>query len=150
MLSASKARILTKPSGDQAFADPEGRPRTIYPSAIRWRILKKCRSTFTVMFISITDLNIPDNDNSTYFSVSIIDAMQEPGETLKFDKNNIDDFGRWIQARDHRTRKRLITSELSLEISIFLIHSYHDQQQFLNFQPQIRQYHFMLVLNADI
>ena len=111
MLSASKARILTKSSGDQTCADPEGRPRTIYTSAIRWRIPKKCRSTFTVMFISITDLIIPDNDNSTYFSVSIIDAMQEPGETLKFDKNNIDDFGQWIQARNHRTQNQMVASK---------------------------------------
>jgi len=49
------------------------------------------------MFISITDLKIPDNDDSTYFSVATIDSMQQPGETLKVDRNEEYEFGQWIQ-----------------------------------------------------
>ena len=51
------------------------------------------------MFISITDLKIPDNDDSTYFSVATIDSMQQPGETLKFDRNGDYEFEQWIQQR---------------------------------------------------
>ena len=49
------------------------------------------------MFISITDLNIPDYDDSTYFSVTNIDWMQQPAGTLKFDGNGDYEVGQWIQ-----------------------------------------------------
>ena len=51
------------------------------------------------MFISITDLHIPDYDESTYFSVANIDSMQQPGETMKFDGNGDYEIDQWIQQR---------------------------------------------------
>ena len=51
------------------------------------------------MFISITDLHIPDYDESTYFSVANIDSMQQPGETMKFDGNGEFEIDQWIQQR---------------------------------------------------
>ena len=67
----------------------------------------KCRSTFTVMFISITDLHIPDYDESTYFSVANIDSMQQPGETMKFDGNGDFETEQWIQQRASRNTTEL-------------------------------------------
>ena len=72
----------------------------------------KCRSTFAVMFISITDFKISNDDDSTYFSIAVIDSMEEPGETLKFDKNSVDLDG-WIQVRDQRTTERRLSIRYS-------------------------------------
>ena len=49
------------------------------------------------MFISLTDLIIQENDDATYVSVIVIDPMQRPEKTLRFDKTNKNDFGKWIQ-----------------------------------------------------
>ena len=52
------------------------------------------------MFISILDLNIEETDDSTYFSVTSMDAMNNPEESLRFDHNKNYEYGKWIQARD--------------------------------------------------
>ena len=41
---------------------------------------------------------IQDNDDATYVSVIVIDPMQRPEKTLRFDKSNKNDLGKWIQA----------------------------------------------------
>ena len=51
------------------------------------------------MFVSIIELNIEPTDDSTYFSITPIDTMNRPEETMKFDKNTIFENGKWIQAR---------------------------------------------------
>ena len=66
------------------------------------------------MFISITDLKIPDKDDSTYFSVATIDSMQQPGETLKFDRNEEYEFGQWIQQRVPQNNKSQISHNFRL------------------------------------
>ena len=52
-----------------------------------------------VMFIEITELNIDENDNSTYFSVTSMDAMYGPDESIKFDRNSNYKYGQWFQVR---------------------------------------------------
>ena len=51
------------------------------------------------MFISIKDLNIEATDDSTYFSITTIDLKHQPEETLRFDKNTLIEYGKWIQVR---------------------------------------------------
>ena len=53
-----------------------------------------------MMFIAITELNIDENDNSTYFSVTSMDAMYSPDESKKFDRNSNYKYGQWFQVRD--------------------------------------------------
>ena len=49
------------------------------------------------MFISITDLLIEPTDDSTYFAITPIDIMFQPEETMRFDKNSLIEYGKWIQ-----------------------------------------------------
>ena len=56
------------------------------------------------MFIAITEFNIDENDNSTYFSVTSMDAMYSPDKTLKFGRNSTYKSGQWFQVRDKKTR----------------------------------------------
>ena len=49
------------------------------------------------MFISITDLLIEPTDDSTYFAITPIDTMFQPEETMRFDKNSLIEYGKWIQ-----------------------------------------------------
>ena len=51
------------------------------------------------MFISIKDLKIEPIDEFTYFSITPIDIMHQPEETIRFDKNSIIENGKWIQIR---------------------------------------------------
>ena len=51
------------------------------------------------MFISINDLNIEPTDESTHFSITPIDIMHQPEETMRFDKNTIIENEKWIQIR---------------------------------------------------
>ena len=51
------------------------------------------------MFISITDLNIEPTDDSTYLTITSIDAMFQHQETMRFDKNTLIEYGKWIQVR---------------------------------------------------
>ena len=51
------------------------------------------------MFISITDLNIEQTDDSTYLAITSIDVMLQPQETMRFDKNTLIEYGKWIQVR---------------------------------------------------
>ena len=54
------------------------------------------------MFIAITELNIDENDNSTYFSVTTMNAMYGPDESMKFDRNSTYKNGQWFQVRDKK------------------------------------------------
>ena len=56
------------------------------------------------MFISVLDLNIEESDDSTYFSVTSMDAMENPEESLRFDHNSNYEYGKWIQARDAKLK----------------------------------------------
>ena len=47
------------------------------------------------MFISITDFEIEETDNS-HILITLIDSMGQPDETNIFDKTN-NDFRKWIQ-----------------------------------------------------
>ena len=51
------------------------------------------------MFISVKNLNIQNNDDTTYVSVIVIDPVQQPEKTLRFDKNNKNDLEKWFQVR---------------------------------------------------
>ena len=57
-----------------------------------------------MMFFAITELNIDENDNSTYFSVTSMDAMFSPGESIKFDRYSTYKNGQWFQVRDKKTK----------------------------------------------
>ena len=45
------------------------------------------------------DLNIESTDNSTYFSITTLDIMQKPEKTMRFDKNTVIEYRKWIQDR---------------------------------------------------
>ena len=62
-----------------------------------FNISLKCLGYF--MFISITDLNIEPTDDSTYLAITSIDVMLQPHETMRFDKNTLIEYGKWIQVR---------------------------------------------------
>ena len=51
------------------------------------------------MFIAITELNIDENDHSTYLSVTSMDAMYDPVESIKFDRDSNYKYGQWFQVR---------------------------------------------------
>ena len=55
------------------------------------------------MFISILDLNVEKADDLTYFSVTSMDAMDNPEETLRFDHNSNHEYGKWTQVRNAMT-----------------------------------------------
>ena len=52
-----------------------------------------------IMFFSITDLNIEPTDDSTYLAITSIDVMLQPEETMRFDKDTLIEYGKWIQVR---------------------------------------------------
>ena len=58
-----------------------------------------------MIFISLDDLIFEEFDDSTSFSVTPIDAMNQLEETTRFDKNTItsdyiNENSTWIQAKD--------------------------------------------------
>ena len=55
------------------------------------------------MFITITDLNIEPTDDSTYFSITPTDLMHQPEQTMRFDKNTIIEYRKWIQVGFQKT-----------------------------------------------
>ena len=57
-----------------------------------------------MMFIAITELNIDEDDNSTYFSVTALDAMFRPDGSLKFDRDSNYKYGQWFQVRDTKVK----------------------------------------------
>ena len=66
---------------------------------------QKCPGRFDVIFISLEDLIFEEFDDFTYFSVTGLDTMNQPEETVRFDKSTIiSDFinenSRWIQAKN--------------------------------------------------
>ena len=63
----------------------------------------KCTDDFNVMFISIQYLN---TDDDSTFSIIMIDPMQQPEKTLKFDKSTISDNQKWIQVRNSNQSTR--------------------------------------------
>ena len=57
----------------------------------------KCTdSRLPQMFISITDFQ-KDADNFSHILITVIDAMGQPEQTKRFDKNTNFHFGEWIQ-----------------------------------------------------
>ena len=54
-----------------------------------------------MMFVSIIDLNT-ENDSDSTFLILIIDPMQQPEKTLKYDKNTKFDMQKWIQVRNSK------------------------------------------------
>ena len=104
------------------------------------------------MFISITDLEIPDKDDSTYFSVATIDSMQQPGETLKFDRNRDYELEQWIQQRvpqnnpqishNFLTERCFTPLKLSRPEAIFEFHSSNPKISFnVNFECRFIELH---------
>ena len=85
------------------------------------------------MFISFTDFDMGQTDSS-YFSITVIDPMGQPEETIRFDRKTNDVEEEWIQAGFLKNR---------LEIEFWLYNffkallSYLDQRQFLNFRRQM-------------
>ena len=68
---------------------------------------EKCPGQFDMLFISLEDLIFEEFDDFTYFSVTGIDMMNQPEETIKFDKNTIisdyiNDNSSWIQAKNQK------------------------------------------------
>ena len=60
-----------------------------------------------MIFISLGDLIFEEFDDSTSFSVSVLNAMDQPEKTIRFDKNtNVSDYinenSTWIQVKDPR------------------------------------------------
>ena len=51
------------------------------------------------MFISIKELNIEPTDGSTYLAITPIDTNFRPEVTMRFDKNTLIEYGKWIQVR---------------------------------------------------
>ena len=81
--------------------------------ALQFKSFLKCMIPFNVMYISLTDLNIQKNDDTTYVSVIVIDPMQRPEKTLTFDKNNQNGDGKWIQVGFKKSTKLARTESLS-------------------------------------
>ena len=50
-----------------------------------------------VIFIRIKDLNIDENDGDNYFSITLIDEMAKPEETIRFYKSTHYANRNWIQ-----------------------------------------------------
>ena len=66
---------------------------------------QKCPANFDMIFISLEELIFKEFDDSTYLSVTGIDAKNQPEETIRFDKNTIitdyiNENSRWIQAKN--------------------------------------------------
>ena len=56
----------------------------------------KCSdSSFSQLFISITDFDTDETDDS-YFLITVIDSLGQPEETKRFDNTNYD-LEKWIQ-----------------------------------------------------
>ena len=49
------------------------------------------------MFISITDFDIDETDDSSHILITVVDPMGEPEEIKRFDKKTTDDDRKWIQ-----------------------------------------------------
>ena len=82
---------------------------------------QKCPGQFDMIFIWLEDLFFEEFDDSTYFTVTGIDMMNQPEETIRFDKSTImSDFinenSRWIQAKNQTIR---IQNNVTLSSSEF-------------------------------
>ena len=72
-----------------------------------------------MIFIWLEDLFFEEFDDSTYFTVTSINMMNQPEETIRFDKSTImSDFinenSRWIQAKNQTIR---IQNNVTLSMS---------------------------------
>ena len=94
-------------SANKAWIDKNGRLKTenMWQFDIRYtschKSFWKCNADFNVMFISIKDFNTGKDSDST-FSIIMIDPMQQPEETLKYDKNTNLNYQKWIQVRNSK------------------------------------------------
>ena len=48
------------------------------------------------MFISITDFDMEETDDSSHILITTIDSMGEPEEIKRFDKKRNSEYGEWI------------------------------------------------------
>ena len=51
------------------------------------------------MYVKIQNLTIEGVNGSTYFSITTIDNMEQPEETVKIDYNTYVDYEEWKQDR---------------------------------------------------
>ena len=77
------------------------------------------------MFVSIIELSIEQTDYSTYFSITPIDTMNRPEETMRFDKHTIFEYGKWIQARFFDKKSLFV-------IIIYIVYSVTRRYNFLS------------------
>ena len=59
------------------------------------------------MFISITDFDIDEIDDSSHILITVVDPMGEPEEIKRFDIKTIDDDRKWIQIRYLKLQKKM-------------------------------------------
>ena len=55
------------------------------------------------MFISISDLNIEEEDEKSYFSITPLDVNGNPEKTLRFRQVTNFKNGKWLQVRFYKT-----------------------------------------------
>ena len=51
---------------------------------------------FFQMFISITDFDMEETDDSSHILITAIDSMGKPEEIKRFDKKRNSEYGEWI------------------------------------------------------
>ena len=49
------------------------------------------------MFISVTNFDLAETDDSSHILITVIDGMNKPEDTKRFDRKTNDDYGKWIQ-----------------------------------------------------
>ena len=60
------------------------------------------------MFISITDFDTDETDDSSHILITVIDPMGEPEEIKRFDKKITDDDRKWIQIGFFKLQKKIV------------------------------------------
>ena len=86
------------------------------------------------MFISLKKLIIGKNDDTTYVSVNVLDPMQQPEETFRLDKNDLE---KWIQVglKYSEISPKNCGSSIACECVVYPCLSYHEWKRFSNFHP---------------
>ena len=54
-------------------------------------------SIWGALFISVIDFDLAETDDSSHILITVIDAMNKPEETKRFDRKTNNDNGKWIQ-----------------------------------------------------
>ena len=110
----------------------------------------KCPPEFNMMFLSIIDLNTENDGNST-FLILIIDPMQQPEKTLKYDKNTKFDMQKWIQVSnscraDINRRQAVVFFRRSHH---WILLSYLGLKLFLSIHQQMEIKHSKSIMNVE-